>query len=553
MQRRINTIILNDSQYINSATNVYFHYAWKTMISLQWKFNDTNETYTAPAGNGDHCISHSAIQVDGDLILSVGWSDGFAVRRLNDDGTLTDIYSDTKPLNNYGYYNSIALDKTRKMAWVSSYATNGFQTYDYSGAVNGGTTVTKGASYTTTDGFPCTDSGGPYQNGLYIVGDYLYITPDDRNTGNSLYRMRLSDLTADHLTIDNYRYNPRFGEFYYDETNNRLYRIARTNGEYVIILNPDKSSTDPTSPARAINLGLSYLGLGDDVLTPLIAVDKTNPNILFVGGYHGRRMKVDITPVIDGIDTKPTIIWNDWRSTQNQWSAPSWLWGYNSGRPHPTYGSDFIIIRPDRDWYMEFGWWDQENMIPVGPPRYYSWAYHSSKHAYTYRGNDTLIYSYAPFPALATSAGGNTYMILSGYGWDGYKFRTWTPDKYELETSGYIIFGPFSFSDSANIHSVRINNLKDQLYIPSGTTFTAEVSNNNGAIWELYDYSQEDRFHVFQSTGNQLLVKFTFNGMPTKAPHINGVKHLVIDFAERWDNVDISKVAGHARLLIKGV
>ena len=54
--------------------------------------------YKSKSGSGDYDGGDRVIgftsgyEIDGDLLFTVGWGDGFAVRRLNNDGTLTRIY-----------------------------------------------------------------------------------------------------------------------------------------------------------------------------------------------------------------------------------------------------------------------------------------------------------------------------------------------------------------------------------------------------------------------------------------------------------------------------
>ena len=56
--------------------------------------------YKSRSGSGDYDGGDRVIgftngyEIDGDLLFTVGWGDGFAVRRLNNDGTLTRIYHD---------------------------------------------------------------------------------------------------------------------------------------------------------------------------------------------------------------------------------------------------------------------------------------------------------------------------------------------------------------------------------------------------------------------------------------------------------------------------
>ena len=65
-------------------------------IFPQYKGGISNATVRSGSGDydgGDRVIGFpSAYEIDGDLLFTVGWGDGFAVRRLNNDGTLTKFF-----------------------------------------------------------------------------------------------------------------------------------------------------------------------------------------------------------------------------------------------------------------------------------------------------------------------------------------------------------------------------------------------------------------------------------------------------------------------------
>ena len=62
----------------------------------------------------------NGFEIDEDLIFSTGWGDGVAVRRLNNDGSLTKIFHDNNFLyrdtgSTYNHMQSIAIDKINKI------------------------------------------------------------------------------------------------------------------------------------------------------------------------------------------------------------------------------------------------------------------------------------------------------------------------------------------------------------------------------------------------------------------------------------------------------
>ena len=88
---------------------------------------------------GDRVIGFpNGYEVDEDLLFTVGWGDGFAVRRLNNDGSLTKLYHDTNFLyrdttSTYNHMTTVVLDKVNKKGVAMTYNVYGYTTFDYSG------------------------------------------------------------------------------------------------------------------------------------------------------------------------------------------------------------------------------------------------------------------------------------------------------------------------------------------------------------------------------------------------------------------------------------
>ena len=62
--------------------------------------NTTTSSSSGQYDGGDRVIGFpNGYEIDGDLLFTVGWGDGFAVRRLNNDGSMTRIFQD----NNFLY------------------------------------------------------------------------------------------------------------------------------------------------------------------------------------------------------------------------------------------------------------------------------------------------------------------------------------------------------------------------------------------------------------------------------------------------------------------
>jgi hypothetical protein len=332
-------------------------------------------------------------------------------------------------------------------------------------------------------------------------------------------------MSFDHISVINLRNSGERGSYYYDSTNNRLYIWWGYNGEYWVVLNPDKATNDATNPAKAYNLRVRDLCGTDDMWSGGVIVDNSNPNHIWVHAYYGRMMKIDISNVLAETATVPTLLcsYNKYAST---W-MDTMLVGRHSIMMHPMYGSDLPLIQPDRGWWRSFGWFDKENCLPVGPSTTGSSHFDGvNKHRYTMYSNNTLVFDYGSIPDVITTANGSQYVVHAAYGGDGYRFRTWTTDKFKLYTSGNIVYGPFKFDDNAYIKYVHLEKFNsDTIFKPTGTDFVVEVSNNGGTTWETYNYNNSEELHEFTSTGNEVRVKVTMTG--------NGYKHgymMTIDF-----------------------
>tara|TARA_R110001599_G_scaffold154841_1_gene340487 strand:- start:183 stop:653 length:471 start_codon:yes stop_codon:yes gene_type:complete len=120
------------------------------------------------------------------------------------------------------------------------------------------------------------------------------------------------------------------------------------------------------------------------------------------------------------------------------------------------------------------------------------------------------------------TANGTKHWVKMGYGGDGHQFHIWPENAkpFELKGSWEVVFGTFTLTNSANIDHVSLPQ-GIGFGIPSSTTLTIYVSNNNGSTWETYDKDSTDT-HVFSTSGTQLRVKFSANGQPDKVPYYSG-------------------------------
>ena len=240
-------IKINTTNIVSSSKMFMSTYGGRTIFSTQWKARDNNAIWSSPSSyqEGSAVISKDGMRVDDNLILTVGWnggvSGGFAVRRIETNGSLTLLYHDDKPANSYGYYTSIALDTVHGVAYVGNQVYDNITEYDYSAFQNNGSgPVTKGRNLTeAANDLPSDEVGRSYNNGIEVVGDFLYFVSDDK-VESEAYRWHIPTETKMNISVINKRNDGRYGTLNYFPDSNRLYISFYDNGETWVIANPDK-------------------------------------------------------------------------------------------------------------------------------------------------------------------------------------------------------------------------------------------------------------------------------------------------------------------------
>jgi len=495
---------------------------------------------------GDRVIGWpNGLEVHDDLIFTVGWGDGFAVRRLNNDGTLTKLYQETQFLyrdssSTYNHLQSVAISTTQKKGVVMTYNVDGYTTFDYSGLMNGGTTFVKDARPTHSNpqrfiggagdsGLNVSSAGLYYTSGLVAAGDYIYVGEYDarhyrrclrRNMSNGNEEvLGSSDGTADKLsgsaTVDRNGY--RFTLFY-DEVNDRVFYFAYYNSNFQVVL--DASTSTP----ELLWCDVGDTGQGDDSYEQgLFIPDPTNaPNRMWVG-CSNKILDIDITPCLTG--SAPTVH-NIIRLDNSSNIVFDVLFRFGakyqktSGLPmdkDPTY-SNYIRTYADRDKNMNLGWVDITNNKTPGFIRYQE----TTEDTTTGGRGRSCRYSYGGHHVLMASANGTKYWVQTGYGADGHRFKTYEEADYPKRLIGNweIIYGTYTLANSANIDEAFLSNVSE-FDIPANCSITVYLSNNNGSNWETYDTASTTA-HRFSTTGTQLRVKITASGHPDKSPYYMG-------------------------------
>lgn len=475
-------------------------------------------------------------EVDGDLLFTVGWGDGFAVRRMNNDGTMTRLFHDSRFLyrdtgSTYDHVQSVAIDTVNKKGVVMTYNVDGYTTFDYSGLMNGGTTFVKDPRPTHAN--PQRFIGGAsgsvnlssvglyYTSGLVAAGEWIYAGEYDARHYQKYPRRNLRTGEEQLLTWEtngktgtaNDDRNGYRHTLFYDEVNDRVFYCSYYNANFMMI--EDASTANP----KLVWCDMGDAGLGDDAYEQGLHIeDPVNaPNIITVGG-SGRHCKLDITPCQTG--TRPTLIQQVFENDGNKkgqafnnlFRMGTKYQSATTGQPTdkmPGYPA-FNPISPDRGRAMGHGWMDWDNARLVSVYRYNSRTEDTSSLG---RGS-TYMSDYGSPCFRMYSANGSEFWVQLGYGYNGHSIYTWGSEyKNYMFENWQVEYGIYTLDNSANIDFVYWT--KSDYFIPSGCSLGAFVSNNNGQTWEAYT-GDEDNGHVFSSTGNQLKIKVAGTGDVSK-------------------------------------
>mgnify|MGYP003324968301 CR=1 FL=1 len=494
------------------------NYGGQFWVEPVFQANDSETRVSRYGWYGDACIgSLGSVHVfQQQWLFSVGWGDGFSIRRINDDGSWTPIYGNTYG-NGYNHHNSLAVNEDLCIAIVGQYNTPRVGVIDFSqwvanGMPNDGAGIVKYDNIYYRDAtwnFPTDWSGTSYECGLKFAGNWLYMDTYGRDTVNGVYRWNAVTHEYQLLPIANNSFNSAYweGTFVYDDRRDRMFYQSRWNGGLNVI---DNASTDnPT----AWHISYSGHGANHCVYKGVVYIDG-NPNRLLVGG-DWRFFELDISAC--GPDNKtPVFVREVYTNSGSHYFNTYFPFGsddpYNENeyKGGNVYGSAFIPIYSDRGWLRKQGWFDLDNFQPVGRCGEDNYAHH----------RDTWFTDYSGGMYKVTSANGTDYWAGCGYGWDGHATNSYSKPLL-LKTNYSVTFGSDSYnqlSDGGNIGAIDLSQ-SYTVWTPSNTTTTIEVSNNNGASYEVYSGG----VHAFNSTGNRARVRYTFNGLEYKMPYLKSV------------------------------
>ena len=554
MAVKIENYTLRSSDLVQNIENMYWYYTASNVMCLQWQINMNNEVWEENnSGALGNCPITDSFETDGDLLISVGYNDGFAIRKIADDGSMSIIYSDSSPAGGSGCDN-FAISKTHKKVFVGQYNRNGVEVYDYSGCVPTGNTVIKEGVYTTSNSnLPCNMVGDGHANGFNLAGDYLYMA--NYVTTATMNRWDFVNDLDESLTVTNKVSDGYRGKVFYHEDSDKILTTWIYNGELWVTVSAS------TSGAECYHVNIGVIQNSNDIRSPYTAiVMNENYNHVLQSVNYGAIALLDITTPLSGTSPDPTIIKkNDASYNRTNINYPYKFSQKNYFSRHPIFGSDLITISSYADSYYNIGWYDQENYMPVGPPYRYIRNIETGSYEYDVEdsNNTQMKMTYSSGVALPITSSGTsqTYFTTAGYGGSGgYEWRTWEANSsgYTFFDSGQTIFGNFVLDDNSNVRAIKVDVPLDNVYVLSDTSIECFVSNDNGSSWEAYTYSGTgmDDLHIFNSSGNIALLKFEFTGKPYKSPHISGMNYITV--AIQGDDIGSNTTRVSTRLKIKG-
>lgn len=527
---------------------------------------------------GDRVIGfHNGYDIDGDILITVGWGDGCAVRRLNNDGSMTKLYHDNNALwrdtgSTYNHLQSVAMAKGCNKAVIMSYNVYGYSIIDYSGAVdgtsNGGAVIredrpahTNPTDFIDPSGTNSRASGYVrrtgywYAGGLCAAGEWVYASEHDSNRHYKQYPRRnlatgaqefISGVTDKRTGSADEDRNGYRAFLSYDEVNDRMYYWNyEGNGGFTVIF--DASTSDPKPvwcdmEDTVSGSNTTFTANGYMRESGLFIADPVNaPNVVIAPGYD-YIYEIDYTNCLTGgfPDIQRRVYLRNFSEGVdiNNISRFGTKFQKTSGTPMdkmPGYADSWVPLSGDRDYSrVDGGHLDLENFKVYSRKQLTSYTEDQSSVFNGSARGRSFQSSYGVNPVLMSSANGSKYWIRMGYGSDGHSFRIWPESAKPIELVGNweIVYGTYTLANSASIDMVHVTGVGEAV-IPSGCTLNVYVSNNNGSTWESFDRSS-DIAHVFTSTGTQLRVKISATGHPNRSPFIQQA-NLAVSYGSMHD------------------
>jgi len=535
---------------------------------------------------GDRVIGfHNGYDIDGDILITVGWGDGCAVRRLNNDGSMTKLYHDNQALyrdtsSTYNHLQSCAMAKGVNKAVIGTYNVYGYSIIDYRGAVdgttNGGAVIREDRPAHTNPTDFIDDSGtnsrangyirrygSSYYGALCAAGEWIYASSHDSNTHYKKYGRRnlatgaqefISGVTDKKSGTADEDRNGYRAFLAYDEVNDRMFYFNHDgNGAFTVILDASTASPeavwcDLEDTIAGTNSVFTMSGYSREqglyIPDPVSA-----PNVIIMGGYD-YIMEVNFTPCLTGGVPNVTKRTSN-RNYTNGVNHPGNMrlgnkFQKSTGTPMdkmPDYAGSFCGYYADRGYAkVDGGFVDTDNF-----------KIYARKETSNYVEDQASVYGgsargrsfqsdYAVNAVLMSSANGSKYWVRMGYGSDGHSFRIWPEATKPIEFIGNweIEYGTYTLDNSANVDMVFVGGAS-YFCIPTNCTLSIFVSNDNGTTYEAYNKDTVES-HVFGSTGTQLRLKLIATGHPNKAPFLVSQTPLTVDYGSMHDAAKHSNI-----------
>jgi len=542
---------------VGAAANDYSGQVAIVPVTKRGMSNTTVSSGSGDYDGGDRVIGFgNGYEIDGDLLFTVGWGDGFAVRRLNDDGSMTKLFHDSNFLwrdtsSTYNHLQSVAIDKVNKLGVVMTYNVEGYTTFDYSGCVDGGTTFVKDPrpTHSLPDVFIGSQDisggyvnrvGGGYYSGICAAGEWIYAADHDSHHYKKVMRRNLSTGAEERLATNDTSVmypgsaaedrNGYRGKCFYDEVNDRVLNSRFYNANFVLIL--DASTANP----KTVWCDMADAGQGDDGYEHgWFIPDPVNEPNIFWTGCNSRFTKMDVTPCFSG--NTATIL--DIRYVESQTPGNNYAAEFRAGTKYKSATSgqptdrmpgypNFMPTAADRGKAMNPGWVDFDNNRIVALLRYNNTTEDTTSlgrgRSYRQDYGNAIVRMY--------SANNTPWWIATGYGYDGHGFRIWSDTyKNELIENWTVQYGDYVLPNTANIDFVFWE--RKNYFVPSECSLNYYVSNNDGATWETYAGTDNEE-HNFSSTGTTLICKLIAAGNVSKNAYKMGDTKDTILFGTKY-------------------
>lgn len=501
----INTYPLRHSYYFSSE-NAYIGTKTFTVVSLNYSGHVNNYTQLNQM-NSDQCITaRGIIPITGQsgLVIWASWGDapyGVNVGRVNDDGTITELWGDTCGTSNQDDVTNIAFYEPSGFLFSSKYATTSYTKHDLTPLYTGGTP-------SRTNVVDSTQYGYAYKNGFFVVGDYLYMAKD--NPGSTTQqRLHIPTNSIEDVIVNNYRNSNLDASItFYEEAKDRLFCSSFTNGEIWVIDNASMPTGTGNTDCQGYCLRVRDTAepdQTDDTRWGLVIPLSGEEYIL---GTDRRFSHYDISGSMNpSVLSDPVFITGS--SSYFESSVLANFYG-DCFSPDIENYPKYRVMGVDRDYVNKTAWIDAENYSLVG--------LHLNRFTdYFTADNTPLEFDYGPSMCKVTTSGAIDYYCVIGYGGpDGGKIYTYSFNPYLLSTSGHIIFGPFILEDGSNIGGIKFENYFDNLFLPSGTSANAYIGEDL-QNWTLIN--NPESLNYTEPYG-ECYIKLDFSGRPDAAPYI---------------------------------